>query len=133
MNLEEMVPERFRVVYIKDTNSFKILDTWHATIKNLNLEDNPVLPDDSPAVKTLSSEEVNSLVGELIKIGWLDRMIASKTQVETPQPVRSEKSSKELIVEKIAEIALDNAANSDSRITVSKDAISALKEIASNL
>jgi hypothetical protein len=40
MNLEELVPERYRIYFNQTNNLFKIMDTWHPSIKNLKLEDN---------------------------------------------------------------------------------------------
>ena len=77
-DLEELVPERFRVFFNQQNSLFRILDTWHPSIKNLKLEENPELPEESPALKNLSSEEVNAIVGELIRLGWLDKMIGAK-------------------------------------------------------
>ncbi len=132
MNLEEVVPERFVVRYDKESGIFRILDTWHESIKNLNLDENPNIPENSPALKNLTTEEVNAVVGELIKMGWLDKLIESKVNSPTKIIERS-KDIKDLIVEKIAEITLDDRAKPEQHTSVSKDAISALKEIASKL
>jgi hypothetical protein len=135
MDLQELVPGRFIVRYDKALNTFRILDTWHESIKNLNLEENPVIPDESPALKTLSTEEVNALVGELIKLGWLDKMISAKSGVQevTPQSASPVKDSRDLIVEKITEITLDDGNRQEPHSSVSRDAIMALKEIASKI
>jgi len=134
MNLEELVPERYRVYFNKENNAFRILDTWHATIKNLNLEENPELSDDSPALKTLSSEEINAVVRELIKIGWLDKIINSKTGHEIVDATSHKtQSTTDHIIDKIAEVTLDDGQHEEPHSSVTKDAISALKEIASKL
>ena len=136
MDLEQLVPERYRIYFNQANNLFKILDTWHPSIKNLKLEDNPDIPDNSPAIKTITAEEVNAIVGELIKLGWLDKVIAAKTGKETSQEISAaprRPSIQELIVLKIAEITIDDNNKTEPHTSVSKDAISALKEIASKL
>ena len=133
-DLEELVPERFRVFFNQQNSLFRILDTWHPSIKNLKLEENPELPEESPALKNLSSEEVNAIVGELIKLGWLDKMIgAKKEQSENVSPMHKRKSTTDIIVDRIAEITLDDGEKPEPHSSVVKDAISALKEIASKL
>ena len=133
-DLEELVPERFRVFFNQQNSLFRILDTWHPSIKNLKLEENPELPEESPALKNLSSEEVNAIVGELIKLGWLDKMIgAKKEQSENVSPMHRSKSTTDIIVDRIAEITLDDGEKPEPHSSVAKDAISALKEIASKL
>ena len=133
-DLEELVPERFRVFFNQQNSLFRILDTWHPSIKNLKLEENPELPEESPALKNLSSEEVNAIVGELIKLGWLDKMIgAKKEQSENVSPMHKSKSTTDIIVDRIAEITLDDGEKPEPHSSVVKDAISALKEIASKL
>lgn len=134
MDLKEIVPGRFTVYYQRELNSFKILDTWHESIRNLNLEEDPVIPDNSPAIKIVSSEEVNALVGELIKIGWLDKLISSNIANQSEvKKVSPAKQSCDLIIEKIAEITLDDGNKPEPHGSVSRDAILALKEIASKI
>jgi len=133
-NLEELIPERFRVFFNQQNSLFRILDTWHPSIKNLKIEEDPELPEESPALKNLSSEEVNALVGELIKLGWLDKMIGAKReQQENVTPLHKSKSTTDIIVDRIAEITLDDGDKPEPHSSVVKDAISALKEIASKL
>ena len=133
-DLEELIPERFRVFFNQQNSLFRILDTWHPSIKNLKLEENPELPEESPALKNLSSEEVNAIVGELIKLGWLDKMIgAKKEQVENVSLIHKSKSTVDIIVDRIAEITLDDGEKPEPHSSVVKDAISALKEIASKI
>lgn len=133
-DLEELIPERYRVAYNQSNNSFKILDTWHSSIKNLNLETNPEIPDDSPALKTLSTEEVNALVGELIKLGWLDKMISAKaSQAQVAVKESRRPSIAELVVEKIAAVTIDDSNKSEPHTAAVKEAIIALREIATKL
>jgi hypothetical protein len=133
-DLEELIPERFRVFFNQQNSLFRILDTWHPSIKNLKLEENPELPEESPALKNLSSEEVNAIVGELIRLGWLDKMIGTKKeQSENISPIHKRKSTTDVIVDRIAEITLDDGEKPEPHSSVVKDAISALKEIASKL
>tara|TARA_Y100000310_G_scaffold261163_1_gene270390 strand:- start:133 stop:540 length:408 start_codon:yes stop_codon:yes gene_type:complete len=133
-DFEKLVPERFRVFFNQQNSLFRILDTWHPSIKNLKLEENPELPEESPALKNLSSEEVNAIVGELIRLGWLDKMIgAKKEQSENVAPMHKSKTTTDVIVDRIAEITLDDGEKPEPHSSVVKDAISALKEIASKL
>ena len=137
MNLEELIPERYRIFFNRETNSFRILDTWHPTIKNLNIEANPDIPDNSPALKTLSAEEVNALIGELIKLGWLDKIIDAKVaknqMPHISSPAISKPATKDLIVEKIAAITLDDSGKAEPHTSMAKEAIIALREIAAKL
>ena len=136
MNLEELVPERYRIYFNQTNNLFKIMDTWHPSIKNLKLEDNPDVPDNSPAVKTVTAEEVNAIVGELIKLGWLDKLIAAKTGKTTIQEIQNtprRPSTVELIVEKIAEITLDDNNKKEPHSSVAREAIMALREMTQRL
>ena len=138
MNLEELVPERYRIYFNQTNNLFKIMDTWHPSIKNLKLEDNPDIPDNSPAVKTLTTEEINAVVGELIKLGWLDKLIAAKTgksttEINNIQNTTRRPSTIELIVEKIAEITLDDGSKPEPHSSVAREAIMALREMTQRL
>ena len=80
MDLKDKIPEQYRVSYDEVTGAFWILDCWHPTIENLNpdtYKDTPIDPK-SPAVTIINKEQANALVGELIKRGWLDKIIEGK-------------------------------------------------------
>jgi hypothetical protein len=73
-DFEKVIPERYRASYDKIKDCFYILDTWHPQIKNLpNLEDS--IPDDSPALKIVTGTEMNAIIEEMKKIGYLDQII----------------------------------------------------------
>ena len=52
------------------TNTWRILDTWHESLKTLNPEDD--IPDDSPAVKILTEGEFIALIKEDTRLGVLE-------------------------------------------------------------
>ena len=53
-----------------DTNTWRILDTWHADLKMLNADDD--IPDDSPAVVALSEGQFIALIKEAGSAGILE-------------------------------------------------------------
>tara|TARA_R110000744_G_scaffold134071_1_gene242842 strand:- start:180 stop:620 length:441 start_codon:yes stop_codon:yes gene_type:complete len=58
-------------VAIKDaTNTWRILDTWHADLKTMDSEED--IPDDSPAVVTLSEGQFIALIKEAGSRGVLE-------------------------------------------------------------
>jgi hypothetical protein len=128
MDFNEIIPERYRTSYDNETGAFRILDTWHDSIKNIPDITTAVIDDASPALKTLSTEQVNSLIGILIKLGWLDKI---KTQKITPPPVKDfvpvekVKSIEEIAITKIAEIAQKDSINND----LAREAITAIRNL----
>jgi len=129
MNLEESVPGRYVINYSKEGGIFRILDSWHSTIKNLKLEENPNIPDDSPAIKIISTEEVNALVGELIKLGWLDKMVSSRTNTELLQPIQRSKTLTEIAVENIQKIVYSTEKINGADKDVAREAVVSIREI----
>ena len=55
-----------------DTNTWRILDTWHADLKMLNADDD--IPDDSPAVVALSEGQFIALIKEAGSAGILENV-----------------------------------------------------------
>jgi len=47
---------------------------WHPQIKNLPKLDESI-PEDSPALKIITGTEMSALLGEMQKIGYLDKII----------------------------------------------------------
>jgi hypothetical protein len=99
-DFEKVIPERYRASYDKIKDCFYILDTWHPQIKNLpNLEDS--IPDDSPALKTVTGTEINAIIEEMKKIGYLDQII----KVNAPRSIiENKESSNEDLVKAIKEL-----------------------------
>lgn len=53
-----------------DKGTWRILDTWHADLKMLSAEDD--IPDDSPAVATLSEGQFIALIREAGSLGVIE-------------------------------------------------------------
>ena len=78
------IGDRFRVSYDKITNTFRILDLWDESVRNLPLDSE--VPDNSPAIKIISILELNSLLSMLDKMGWLEKFKESSgTKVSLEQ------------------------------------------------
>ena len=120
---------RYRISYNKEQTNFRILDLWEESVRNLPLEAD--IPDNSPAVKILSTLEVNALLGSLDQMGWLEkyREFAGGGSKITPEIIPNiRKSSHELAIEKIAEITLASTPQGASE-AVAKEAILAIREL----
>tara|TARA_B100001113_G_scaffold326860_1_gene300071 strand:+ start:241 stop:693 length:453 start_codon:yes stop_codon:yes gene_type:complete len=52
------------------TNTWRILDTWHDSLKAMDVEDD--IPDDSPAVTILTEGAFISLIREAARLGILE-------------------------------------------------------------
>ena len=114
------IPERFRIHYDSSSGVFRILDLWAEDIKNLPPD--ATIPDNSPAMKILSSTEVNALLGKLKQMGWLEKMFGQ--QGEQATSIYPKKDVKEIAIEnvtKVVELAAD--------FGVSKSAIEAIEKI----
>jgi len=125
MDWEKIIPERYRILYERSTGAFKILDTWHESVKNLpDLTEE--IPDDSPAVKILNTLEVNSLMGELERMGWLKKFLPENSPISianvTPPPVS--KTIHEVAIENIKKVVETKADEG-----VLKEAILAIRSI----
>ena len=55
-----------------DKNTWRILDTWHAELKQMSAEDD--IPDDSPAVVALSEGQFIALIKEAASEGVLENV-----------------------------------------------------------
>ena len=55
-----------------DKNTWRILDTWHAELKNMNADDD--IPDDSSAVVALSEGQFIALIKEAASEGVLENV-----------------------------------------------------------
>ena len=125
MDWKETVPERYRVGY--DKGIFRILDCWHDTVRNIN-DFNLEIPDDSPALTIITTEEVNALIGKLTEMGWLDKMIPSDKTEQTSAKI----DIREIAIDSITKLGL---ASMDAKVedgTLAKEAIMAIKGIAGN-
>lgn len=71
MNYKELIPERWRSRYDRNSDRWLILDTWHEQIQNV-ADLTQDIPDNHPAVKIVSGGELNSIFGELRKMNKLD-------------------------------------------------------------
>ncbi len=121
----EDVKERFRVNYDSVSGVFRLLDLWHESVVSLPLD--TTIPDDSPAMKILSTLEVNSLLNKLKQMGWLDKMFGPGEQIATTS-MYPKKDIKEIAIEnvtRVVELSADNG--------VSKEAILAIEKIANEI
>ena len=123
---KEEANAQFKISYDKISGSFRILNLYHDDVKNLPIDAD--IPDNTLALKVLSGLEVNSLLGKLKEMGWLDKLFGSQIQndIQTIQPAR--KSLSEIAIENITMVAKDTIPEGiDS--TASKEAIAAIKDI----
>jgi hypothetical protein len=127
----EESPTQFKVKYNQEDGSFKIIDLWHETIRNLPVD--AEIPDDSPALKTLSSMEVNSLLGKLNEMGWIDKMFGKGNVSEGFTPSTPRKSLQEIAVEKISDIATSTGIANGVDPGVAKEAITGIREVVNRI
>ena len=115
MDFKEIVPERFKARHDSKTDCFYILDTWHPQVMNLpNLEEE--IPAESPAMKVLSGAEINAVIAEMKRIGYLDKIIKVNSgqdiiREETAQKLleRLEKISGWLLLDKLPKTPIEKA------------------------
>ena len=70
MDWAAMGISRYRTNFDPTTKTFRILDVWHESIKNIpENELDRDIPDNSPAIKILSTEEISSLLEKLKELG----------------------------------------------------------------
>jgi len=117
------IPERFRIHYDGGSGVFRILDLWAEDVKNLPPD--AAIPDNSPALKTLSTLEINALLGKLKQMGWIDKMFGQGEQTTSIYPKKDIKEIAIENIEKIVELSADQG--------VTKEAILSIKEIVNNL
>ena len=126
MDLKETIKERYRIHYDAQKGCFRILDCWHDTIKNI-ADLTQDIPDDSPAIKIITQMEANALIGELLKLGWLDKIVKEKPaqgQVKEERAISLPKDIREIAIKNIKEITETKADPG-----VIKEAILAIREI----
>lgn len=130
MDFSTEIPERYRVVYDKVTDCFKILDTHHPQVMNLGFDAD--IPDNSPAMKIVTNSEVNALLGTLNKIGWIERIFGvGGKNTSVKHDVVEKKDIKQVAIENIKDIAVEAIKMPDSELGDSvKEAISAIREVA---
>ena len=133
MDWKDKIPERYRIFYDRVSGSFKILDTWHESVMNLP-DLTGEIPDDSQAVKILNTLEVNALVGELGRMGWLNKFLPEKSEAQginianiAPSP--KSKTVQEIAIEKIADIVKSTSNSVGADEAVSKEGISAIRDL----
>jgi hypothetical protein len=128
MDFEKMVPERYKITHDTETGSFRILDTWHASIKNLPDLDQDI-PINSPALKIVNALEVNALLGELDKLGWLEKYKKNLGVIQEPMVHSAQKSLHELAIENITAIAKSTGNESNVNEGVAREALVAIREV----
>lgn len=97
--LESMIPERYLV--ITDGRFWRILDAWHESLQGVDVFDIDFeVPDNSPAVKTLTDEESRVLVLKMKETGYLDRYYEKLTlPVSKPEKLPKPKSDSLMLKE----------------------------------
>jgi len=121
MDWEKIIPERYRVKY--DNGIWFILDTWHPQVKNIADLDQDISVD-SPAIKKISELEINAIVGEMIKMGWLDKFKHSDEQMEISNITKKKEDIRQIAIENIT-LVVQNEADS----SIAREAIIAIREI----
>ena len=123
---KEVIRERYRIHYDAQKGCFRILDCWHDTIKNI-ADLTQDIPDDSPAIKIITQMEANALIGELLKLGWLDKIVKEKPaqeQIKDEKAISPPKDIREIAIENIKEIT-----EIKTDPSVIKEAILTIREI----
>ena len=126
MDYKEEVPERYRISFNRLQGAFYILDLWHESVHNLPPDSD--IPTDSPAMKIITSLEVNALLGELKKMGWLDKLFVNSEAPSASLPRPSQKSIQEISIENITSIV-----QADKDPSTTKEALLAIREIMNKL
>jgi hypothetical protein len=120
---------RYSTWYDEATKTFRVLDIWHSSIKNIdqNAIDDNMIPDDSPAVKILSTEEVNSLMSEVKKLGWLGKYAGEEPTGIKLEHIARPPTLHEVAISKVADIAHLEMPKYNEQVC--KEAISAIRNI----
>ena len=123
-DFEKTIPERFRAKYDSDGDYWAVLDTWHPQVKNIaDLEQD--IPLDSPAIKKIANSEMNAVIGEMIKMGWMEKFGQRINAEVIEKPIKN-------IPEDIRKIAIENITliiQNEADSSVAKEAILAIREI----
>jgi hypothetical protein len=93
---------QYRVLYDQSTGAFSILDLWNNAVRNLPSD--ATVPEDSPALKKISSLEVNALLGKLNEMGWIEKLFGKSGSPSTSSSPKQ--TTMEMAIEKIENIAL---------------------------
>jgi len=121
---------RYRVVYNRDQDLWRILDLHHEALMGINDPDSDI-PDNSPALKILPGLAVRSLLEEMGRLGMGSGVVNAGTTALTPvvsvEPV-DPIELKKLAMEKISEI-VEKAMPQDKR-EVAQTAIDRITELA---
>jgi len=121
MDWKEQIPERYRVTY--DNGVFRILDCWHETITNIN--DLTIdIPDSSPAMTIISTEQVSALMGKLDVMGWLEKY-ANRTYLSDGATGSPSPDIREVAIKEISVVVTQEKIDP----SIAKDAIAAIKQI----
>lgn len=83
----------------ESTQTWRILDTWHDALREMNPEDD--VPDDSPAITVLTEGGFIALVKEASRLGVLQNATSSFIPIDT----RNEEDYPDKIQEKDEELA----------------------------
>jgi len=113
------------------TRTWRILDTWHDILRDMNPEDD--IPDDSPAVTLLTEGGFIALVKEASRLGVLQNATSSFMTVDTrnEEDFSNEIKEKEEELAKMREkIVKYEEEISTLRISASKSEGTLLKELA---
>ena len=94
---------------------------------SINISDisDAVISQDSPALTILSTEQTNSLIGELIRLGWLDKLKSNDNTQQTTVIPEKAKSIEEIAIVKIVEVVKSENLKDD----VAKEAIMAIRNL----
>ena len=113
------------------TNTWRILDTWHDILREMNPEDD--IPDDSPAVTVVTEGGFIALVKEASRLGVLQNASTSFIPVDTREPEEygnEVKEKDEELVKMREKIVKYEEEISTLRLSVSKSEGTLLKELA---
>ena len=128
MSLKKETPERYKVAQDESSGGFQILDCWHPSVENLKDFDVDI-PPDSPALKSLNLMEVNSLLGYLDKIGWLDKFSKFSPATKTASRPTGEVIREDIRNTAISTIGRIVSSDKPKDEGMIKEAIIAIREI----
>jgi hypothetical protein len=116
---------QYRVLYDQSTGAFSILDLWNNAVRNLPSD--ATVPEDSPALKKISSLEVNALLGKLNEMGWIEKLFGKSGSPSTSSSPKQ--TTMEMAIEKIENIACNTSKDIGVDSEVARDAIASIKEM----
>jgi hypothetical protein len=115
-----------RVTYDKVSGSFRILNLWDESVRNLPID--AEIPENSSAMKTLSALEVNALLGKVNEMGWIKKIFGDQVSENSSETSEPRKSIQEIAITNVFEVAKLGGDES-----VAKEAISAIRDMIKNL